>query len=260
MQPVWRPEGFRSITPYLVATDAANLINFYKKVFQAEERARYNVPNSNAIMHCELRIGDSVIELGDGNEKYPASPMELHLYVPDVNAVYERAVAAGAAIRQDLTTQDYGDREASIDDPSGNHWYVATHLGGTSYRPDGLNDLTPFLHVHGALEFASFAEKAFGALQTAMHRSDDGCVLHAIVRIGDSALEFSEAHGPYQPLAANLHLYVEDADAGYGRALASGATPAMEPYDAPYGDRASGVRDPFGNNWWIHTRRAALTA
>ncbi|MCX6620387.1 MAG: VOC family protein, partial [Acidobacteria bacterium] len=79
-------------------------------------------------------------------------------------------------------------------------------------------------------------------------------VLHAVVRIGDSALELSEAHRSFQPLPANLHLYVQDADATYRDALTAGATSTLEPYDAPYGDRASGVIDPFGNTWWIHTR------
>ncbi|MCX6621797.1 MAG: VOC family protein, partial [Acidobacteria bacterium] len=127
MNQSWKPAGFRTITPYLVVTDAAGVIDFYRRVFGAEEKSRYHAENASAIMHAELRIGDSTLELADGNENHPAKPMELHLYVPDAAIVHERAVAAGAAIKQDLTSQDYGDQETSIDDPSGNHWYVATH-------------------------------------------------------------------------------------------------------------------------------------
>ena len=172
--------------------------------------------------------------------------------MPSAAAVYERAVAARARIIYDITSQDYGDQELALEDPAGNRWYVATHQGPT-YRPEGLNDLNPLLHLHGAPDFIQFVQSAFAATPFAIHQTPDGRVLNAILHFDDSALECSEAHGPYQPLPANLHLYVPDADAIYRQALAAGATSVLEPYDAPYGDRSSGIEDPFGNTWWIHT-------
>jgi PhnB protein len=85
------------------------------------------------------------------------------------------------------------------------------------------------------------------------HQTPDGIVHHAKMRIGDSVLEMGEAHGQFPAMPLNLHLYVPDADAVYRQALAAGATSVREPVDEPYGDRMAGVRDAFGNVWWIAT-------
>ena len=99
-----------------------------------------------------------------------------------------------------------------------------------------------------------FLKPAFGAEEIVVHRAeDDGPVLHAKIRIGDSVVEMGEAHGPYQPLATMFYLYVEDVDAWYRRAVAGGATSQQEPTDQPYGDRVAAVADSFGNTWYIGT-------
>ncbi|HXY04342.1 MAG TPA: VOC family protein, partial [Terriglobales bacterium] len=79
----------------------------------------------------------------------------------------------------------------------------------------------------------------------------DGVVHHAEIRVGSSVLEMGEAHGRYQPTASVLYLYLPDVDAAYKRALEAGATSILEPADQPYGDRNAGVKDPFGNTWYI---------
>jgi uncharacterized glyoxalase superfamily protein PhnB/SAM-dependent methyltransferase len=131
----FRP-GFRSITPYLLAHDAAAVIDFMKSAFGAHEILR--VPREDGtVQHAELQIGDSLIEVGQPEpEKGNAMPAALHLYVPDTDATYRRALAAGAVSAQAPNDTSYGDRAASVVDPGGNHWFLATHMsahaGGTA--------------------------------------------------------------------------------------------------------------------------------
>ena len=122
------PPGLHVLTPYLAGEGAANLITFLERAFGAQVEARVPHPADPAkIMHSQILIGDSRIELGDVTEIMDARRFELHLYVPDADAVYERAIAAGARSLHAPTDQPYGDREAGIEDPMGNYWYIATH-------------------------------------------------------------------------------------------------------------------------------------
>ena len=245
------PEGFRTVTPYLLIQRTDQFIDFLKRAFGAELKARVPRPDGR-VMHAAVRIGDSVLEMGDPGHDLPVA---LHMYVPDVDAVYERALSAGATSLHPLTNQDYGDREGSVRDPFGNNWYIATHQGA-SYAPEGLHTVTPYLHVAGATDLIEFMQKAFGATEKERYSDPDGRVAHAKVLIGDSMIELSEAHGQWGPMAAALHLYVPDADAVYHQALAAGAVSEIAPHDAEYGDRSSGVVDPFGNHWYVHTKLA----
>ncbi|HXZ80901.1 MAG TPA: VOC family protein [Terriglobales bacterium] len=245
------PEGFHTVTPYLIVSGAARLMDFLKQAYGAQEKLRVPKPDGS-IMHAEMRIGDSALELADGNEQHPPQAVALHFYVEDADAVYERALQAGATSSHVPVNQEYGDREASVKDPSGNSWYIATHQGAR-YIPEGLHSITPYLHPRGAAAMIDFLKQAFGAEEEARYQSPDGVIQHAKVRIGDSVIEMGEAHGEYQPVPATLHMYVQDCDALYERALGAGAKSLMAPKDEPYGDRASGVVDPFGNRWFIAT-------
>ena len=249
------PKGFRTVTPYLHPERGAQFVEFLKQAFGAEEKLRVNTPDGR-IMHAEMTIGDSVVELGEATPM----PVALHMYVPDADAVYERALAAGATSLYPMTDQPYGDREGSVKDPSGNNWCIATHKAGASYVPEGMHTVTPYLLTRGAPALIEFLEKAFAAQVAERHESPSGSVVHAKLLIGDSAVEVSEAavelneaQGQWLPMPAALHLYVEDADAVYQRALDAGATSDISPRDTDYGDRSSGVTDPFGNHWFIHT-------
>ena len=244
-------EGFHTITPYLIGPGAAELIEFLKQAFGAIEVFRAKRPDG-AIMHAEVRINDSMIEMGDATAQYPPVPAAIHLYVEDVDAVYSRALQAGATSMQEPVDQPYGDREAGVKDSSGNHWYIATHRGAR-HVPEGLRSVTPYLHPRGAAQLIDFLKKAFGAEEAFRAESPEDTIVHAKVKIGDSILEMGEAHGEYQPMPCVLHLYVNDTDALYARALRAGATSLLEPRDEPYGDRCAGVKDPFGNQWFIAT-------
>lgn len=245
-------EGFHTITPYLIVSGAAQFINFLKQAFGAVERGRVNRPGTELLMHAEVQVGDSMVELADATPEYPPRPAAIHLYVDNVDAVYQRALEAGASSIASPTDQEYGDRDASVKDSFGNHWYIATHKGA-SFIPEGLRSVTPYLHPRAAGEMIEFLKQAFGAEELARHQSPEGAIVHAKVRMGDSILELSEAHGPYQPMPCGLHLYVPDTDALYARAIRAGATSIEQPMDKPYGDRSAGVTDPFGNQWFIAT-------
>ena len=123
----YKPAGYQSVIPYLHVNGAAKMIAFLKEVFGAAEIAIYPRPDGT-IGHAALRIGDSVIELADGGEEWPAMPCALQIYVPDTDAAYHCALKAGASSLQEPATQFYGDRVASIRDSCGNNWYIATQI------------------------------------------------------------------------------------------------------------------------------------
>jgi len=123
----YKPDGYQSVIPYLHVNGAAKLIAFMKEVFNAQEIAIYPRPD-RTVGHAALRIGDSVIELADADAQWPAMPCALQVYVPDTDAAYHRALQAGAKSLLPPATQFYGDRTASVQDSSGNNWYIATQI------------------------------------------------------------------------------------------------------------------------------------
>lgn len=126
-----KPDGYHSITPYLVVDGAARLIDFLVQAFDAEERERFAAPG-NRVGHAELRIGDSVVMLGDARPEHPAMQAMLYLYVDDVDATYQIALSAGAKSVQAPQDHFYGDRSGGVKDPCGNVWYIATHIEDVS--------------------------------------------------------------------------------------------------------------------------------
>lgn len=246
-------EGFHTITPYMLSSDAGRLIQFMQQAFDAEEILRVKRPDGT-IMHSQFRIGDSMIEAADARGEFPVMAAAIHMYVADADAVYRRALEAGGSSLHEMTNQPYGDREGSVEDPMGNHWYIATHQA-TGLAPEGLRTITPYLHCKGAEQVLAFVERAFSGKELLRAHSPEGVIQHAKMRIGDSVLELGEAHGKYQPMGAALHLYVEDTDALYRQAMDAGAKSIYPPSDQDYGDRSAGLVDPFGNHWYLATAR-----
>jgi PhnB protein len=245
-------QGFHSITPYLIVPEAGRLIDFAVSVFGAKEQFRINRPGGNVIMHAEIQIGDSMIELADANAQFPPTPATLILRVDDVDAAFLRATEAGATVLQPVADQEYGVRSGSVVDASGNRWSVFKPAEGNVTFRD-YRTVTPHFNPLRAPAMIEFLQRAFGAEEVYRAQSPDGVVHHAQVRIGDSLIGMGDAHGPYQPTPATLHLYVPDADAVYDRAMKAGATSIQPVADQPYGDRSGGVTDPFGNRWFIAT-------
>ena len=133
------PDGYHSVTPYLIMRNAARAIDFYVNAFGAAELFRMPGPNGT-IGHAEIKIGDSTVMLADENPKVGAegpellggSPVQLMIYVEDCDTVFQRALAHGATEVKPLTDQFYGDRSGSLTDPFGHHWTVATHIEDVS--------------------------------------------------------------------------------------------------------------------------------
>ena len=207
-------------------------------------------------MHGEVRIGDTMLMVGGGipGKKFPGTLQAgaLHIYVEDADAAYKKALAAGATSIDEPRDQEYGERSATVRDAAGNFWYIATHKG-ESYKPKGLFNVNPYLHPRRAEPLIGFLKRAFGAQEIAKYASPDGVVHHAEIRVGDSVVEMGEAHGKYEPMEAMFYLYVPNVDDVYRQAVAAGATSFQEPTDQPYGDRNAGVKDAFGNKWYIAT-------
>ena len=244
----FKREGFHTVTPYLIAQPAVELVDFVKQAFGAVESFR--ATGSAGGLHCEVKIGDSIVMIG-GGPTFDPRPVAIHLYVPDVDAVYERAVEAGAVATVPPSDQEYGERIASVTDIGGNEWYIAQRFDQTPIQD--LHTVTVYFHPIGAPKFIDFLERAFGAEVVERHQSDQGFVYHAKVRLGDSIVEMGEAHDQWQPMQSAIYMYVEDVDAIYQQALNAGATSALEPTDQPYGDRSAWVNDPFGNVWYLST-------
>src|SRR5207249_4132650 len=236
------------------------------------------------IAHAELAIGNSVVMLGEeapdygfpGPEALGGSPVGMHLYVDDADALVERAVSAGARLVSAVADQFYGDRSGQVADPFGYGWTIATRKedlsveemnrrfealeaqpqtarAASTFIPEGFRTVTPYLVVEDVPAQIEFLTRVFGAEER--HRSSgSGGGMHAEVRIGDSMLMIGGGKGrPAQPTA--LHIYVEDTDAVYQRALEAGAISIAVPVDQPYGERSGGVKDRSGNVWYIATSK-----
>lgn len=119
--------------------------------------------------------------------------------------------------------------------------------------PDDHHTVIPYLMVHGVARLLDFLKQSFEAKETERMARPDGTIMHAEVRIGDSAVMMGEPMGEFQPMPGSIYVYVNDTDAAYRRALEAGATSVMEPADMFYGDRNAGVKDSCGNIWWIAT-------
>jgi PhnB protein len=125
MNESWIPEGFRTITPNIIVDDAESAIAFLKRAFGATEHYRLTMSNGN-IAHCELALGDSVVNLGESMEGFPAHGLIAQIYVDDSDAWFNRAVAAGASVVMPMTDMFFGSREGRVSDPFGNIWTIAT--------------------------------------------------------------------------------------------------------------------------------------
>jgi uncharacterized glyoxalase superfamily protein PhnB len=121
------PDGYHTVTPFLVVRGAAKTIEFARKAFGAEVTEEPITRPDGTIMHTQIKIGDSLIMISDASEQHPPTQSMLYLYVPNVDAVYQRAVAAGGTSLMEPMDQFYGDRSGGVKDPSGNQWFIGTH-------------------------------------------------------------------------------------------------------------------------------------
>jgi len=129
------PEGYHTVTPHLIVQGAPKLLDFLKQAFDAKEKYSLTGPDG-AIMHAEVKIGDSMVMIGEAMGEWKAMPASIALYTDNADALYKRALEAGATPIREPADQFYGDRSGGVKDPAGNHWWIATHIEDVS--PDEL--------------------------------------------------------------------------------------------------------------------------
>ena len=124
----YKPEGYSTVSPYLIAAGAHRVIDFLEKAFAARALRRSDTPDGS-IMHAEVRIGDTVVMIGDTGQNWPAVPAHVHVYVDDVDATYRRALESGGVSVQAPERKGDPDRRGGVKDPAGNTWWIATQVG-----------------------------------------------------------------------------------------------------------------------------------
>jgi uncharacterized glyoxalase superfamily protein PhnB len=144
------PDGYHTLTPYLVADGAERLIRFMKEAFGATAVFEPMMRSDGKVMHAEYKIGDSIVMISDASERAKATSAMLHVYVPNVDAVYQKAIKAGASSVSEPADMFYGDRTGGVKDPAGNHWHIGTHI----------EDVSPAELKKRAMEFMKHQNKA----------------------------------------------------------------------------------------------------
>ncbi len=128
MSPQHKPDGYTAVAPYLVVKGAGATIDFLKRVFGAEELRRFP-DDSSKVMHAEVRIDDTVVMLADATPEWPPIPSSVHVYVPDVDDTYRRALEAGAESVQEPAQKGDEDKRGGVKDAGGTTWWIATRQG-----------------------------------------------------------------------------------------------------------------------------------
>jgi PhnB protein len=236
-------EGFTTVTPYVWVRDRG-LADFLIRVFDAVETRVAEGGRHGT--HREVRVGNSMLMLGEGAADMPGRSMVFHVFVDDVDAVYAKGLAAGAESLGEPADRPYGERSGFIKDAYGNRWYIASPLGPESFG-QALRTVTPFLHTRDVRGYIDFLARAFGAVEEVVHELPGGVVPYARARVGDAAVEFGTA----DPTPGAFCLYVADPDAVYEQAVAAGAKSLSPPVDQPSGDRLAFIEDGLGNQWYI---------
>lgn len=125
------PDGFHTVTPYLLVNDVTKLIDFLKQAFDAQEIHRSSMPDGS-VMHAQVQIGDSMVMMGKASDEYKPMPAMMYLYVEDMDKLYKRAIQAGGTSLREPTNEFYGDRVGGVKGPCGNQWWIATHVEDVS--------------------------------------------------------------------------------------------------------------------------------
>jgi uncharacterized glyoxalase superfamily protein PhnB len=220
----------------------------HPELIEADLQLMRSYPTGGGRVHCVVSLGDSLLMFAGGS---PVAGREtlaaLHVYVPDVDEIYRQALDAGAMSVAGPQDKPYGARDATVKDPVGNLWFIATRRPGVE-PPIRLRTVTPWLITKDALGLIEFLKQAFSATEVGVYTSPDGRLLHGALSIGDSVLEFGEAEGV--PPAA-FYLFVPDAEAVCQQALRAGATSLSHLTNQAFGRRSLVVEDAWGNTWYI---------
>jgi PhnB protein len=258
---VYLPEGVTNLMPYLHPTDAPKMIEFLKQAFGAEEMAVHQTPDG-VVRHATVRVGTSVVEMGEAHGQWQPMPMHFMLYVEDVDAWYARAMKAeGAVSMGEPADQSYGGRVGAMKDPFDNVWYIGTHIGvkdpesteleRSSMAVPKLFRLT--LQVSALDKAAAFYSKLLGDQgrripRGSRHYFDCGPMILALVDVAAGDLE-------PKPIPDYIYFAVDNLDEVYKRARELGCLSKEDVHDQkageivvrPWGERSFYADDPWGN-------------
>jgi len=124
----YKPQGYASVSVYIMANGAQQVIDFLEKTFDARQTRRTNLPDGS-VMHADVQVDDTIVMIADASNEFPAFPVWLHVYVPDVDATYRRALEAGGiSVQEPSRAETEPDRRGGVKDPSGNTWWIATQV------------------------------------------------------------------------------------------------------------------------------------
>jgi len=179
-EPKMRRENRHAVTPYITVHQPAELIDFVTQSFGAIEHFR--ATGTAGGMHAEVSIGDSIVMIG-GAEHIEPKPTAIHLYVPDADQAYERAIKAGGKSLLPVADQPYGERSGAVEDVHGNRWYIATPFVPLREIAEDLHTVTVYFHPIGAQRFIDFVTNAFAGKELMRH-AEGNMILHAKVQIG----------------------------------------------------------------------------
>ena len=214
------------------------------------------------IMHAEVKIGDSMIELADANPQFPPMPCTLLLRVDDPDTVYNRALEAGATVMQPIADAPYGSRGGTVLDVAGNRLHISKPIGAGLDIFKGFRSVTPHLYAQRPVDLIGFLQRAFGGEEVYRAEMPDGSIPHAQVRIGDSIVALAGGHGPYTPMPTTLHLYVPGHRFGIRASVASGreldSAACRSALRRPQRGSDGPVRQPLVHRH-AHSRRANVT-
>lgn len=124
------PDGFHTVTPYLLVQGVPRLIEFLEKAFDGKVIHR-STGEDGTINHAQVQVGDSMVMMGEARDQWKPMPGMLYLYVEDVDTLYQRGIQAGGTSVQEVANAPYGDRVGGVQDPTGNQWWIATHIEDT---------------------------------------------------------------------------------------------------------------------------------
>jgi uncharacterized glyoxalase superfamily protein PhnB len=127
MKTFYKPEGYTSVSPYLIVEDASRTIKFLVDAFDAVELRRFPDPDGR-LLHAEVHLDDTVIMLADSAPEWPPNPSHVHIYLPDVDSAYRRALKAGASSVQEPVKKEDADKRGGVKDPGGTTWWIATKV------------------------------------------------------------------------------------------------------------------------------------
>jgi uncharacterized glyoxalase superfamily protein PhnB len=239
-----------AVTPFITVADGDKLIEFMKHTFGAVETSRHLHSTDGFVAGVRIEDADLLV-MGGESLRGQETPAALHVYVKDCDAIYERALAAGAVtLGPEIgkpADRPYGERAAFVTDPFGNLWFIATRHG-ENYVGVGLKHVTPSLLPLKAAPVLDFMKNAFGARVEGVHEQG-GKLMHAFVHVGEAVLEIGEPGEKIPPFAFYMH--TDDVDGLYERAVKAGGISVLPPGDQAYGDRLAIVQDPGGNRWFV---------